>query len=116
MKRSVLSLLLALVMLLTLLPTAVFAADQVQDSDYDGIPDAADPHPDSNVFTGAYKSGDYSMTIQYTMDYRNFFGDNTVYNEAIADFSVWAAQFTYENEENEKVSFLSLSFWKKILN
>ena len=104
MKRM-LSLVLALLMLLSVLPLQAAAEtlpqDSIQDSDYDGIPDSRDAAPNSNTFSGAYKSGDYSMTIQYTMDYRNFFGDNTVYNEAIADFSVWAAQFTYENEENE---------------
>ena len=70
------------------------------DSDYDGIPDSYDSAPNDNTFSGRMKSGhDGTTTVSYTMDYRNFFSDNTVYNEAIAAFSTWAAQFTYENDD-----------------
>lgn len=103
MKRT-LSLLLALVMLFSVLPLQSAAADSrdaVTDSDYDGIPDSLDAAPNSNSFTGTYKSGDFTVNLNYTMDYRQFFGDNTVYNQSIADFSTWAAQLTYENDDSK---------------
>ena len=103
MKR-LLSLLLVLALLFCVLPAQAFSAEETDpatDSDYDGIPDAADPHPDSNVFTGAYKSGDFKISVEYVMDYRNFFGDNKAYNPEIADFSTWAAQLTYENDDSK---------------
>ena len=105
MKRRMIALLLSLLVLLGVFPSRVFAgtsgtgSDPVVDSDYDGIPDQKDAHPNDNSFSGTYKSGNYTVNLSYTMDYRNFFGDNTVYNEQIADFSTWAAQFTYENDD-----------------
>ena len=107
MKSRILALVLTLLLLFSILPVQAFAAaseltaDPVADSDYDGIPNEYDPDPNSNSFSGNYKSGNYNANISYTMDYRNFFGDNTVYNQDIADFSTWAAQLTYENEDNE---------------
>ena len=85
MKKRTLALLLSLMLLLSILPLQTLAvltgptADAVPDADYDGIPDAYDSAPNSNTFSGTYKSGDFNATISYTMDYRNFFGDNTVY-------------------------------------
>ena len=108
--KKMLSILLAVVML-----AAICAADGVfahsarpsvlkdpgePDSDYDGIPDTNDPNPNDNHFSGTYKSGNFTVNLEYTMDYRNFFGENTVYNQDIADFSTWAAQLTYENDDN----------------
>ena len=107
MKSRILALVLSLLLLFSILPVQAFAAaseltaDPVADSDYDGIPNEYDPDPNSNSFSGNYKSGNYNANISYTMDYRNFFGDNTVYNQDIADFSTWAAQLTYENEDSE---------------
>ena len=106
MKKRLIAILLSLILLLGILPMQALAAlhelpTEAADSDYDGIPDQYDSAPNDNHFSGSYKSGDYSISLNYTMDYRNFFGDNTVYNEAIADFSTWAAQFTYENEDDE---------------
>ena len=107
MKKRILALLLSLLLLFSVLPAQSLAAqtdpvaDAAADADYDGIPDQNDSNPNSNIFSGAYSSGDFSATVGYTMDYRAFFGDNTVYSESIAGFSTWAAQFTYENDENE---------------
>ena len=107
MNRRILALLLSLLLLLSVLPAQALAAETepvtetVADADYDGIPDSIDSNSNSNTFSGSYKSGDFSISMSYTMDYRAFFGDNTVYNEAIAGFSTWAAQFTYENDDNE---------------
>ena len=107
MNKKIIAILLSVLLLLGILPAQALAADAalpadaVSDADYDGIPDQNDPDPNSNSFSGTYRSGDFTVNLQYTMDYRNFFGDNTVYNQTIADFSTWAAQLTYENEENE---------------
>lgn len=109
MKRRILAALLALLMMLALLPAQSLAADTgfqteaVPDADYDGIPDEFDPAPNENSFSGNYKSGDFNASIAYTMDYREFFEDNTVYNKNIAGCSTWASQFTYENEDNGTV-------------
>ena len=107
MKR-LLSALLIVLLLVSVVPvtyavedTPAVVAEAVTDSDYDGIPDAVDADPNSNTFSGTYKSGNYTINMTYTMDYRNFFGNNKVYNEGIAGFSTWAAQFAYEIEEKE---------------
>ena len=71
------------------------------DEDYDGIPNGKDAEPGNNVFHGTYESGDFEIDLEYTMDYRDFFGDNTAYNQHIASFSTWAAQFCYENEDGD---------------
>ncbi len=68
------------------------------DSDFDGIRDDLDTLPRSNNFSATYKSGDFTINLTYSMDYRDFLGDSTVYNAAIASFSVWAAQLAYDND------------------
>ena len=66
------------------------------DSDYDGIPDAYDSAPNDNTFSGRMKSGhDGTTTVSYTMDYRNFFGDNTVYHPELATASVIGSALAY---------------------
>ena len=66
------------------------------DSDYDGIPDTYDAAPASNVFTGKMKSGhDGTTTVSYTMDFSNFFGDNTVYHPELATISVIGSAMVY---------------------
>ena len=73
-----------------------FSVEEAADSDYDGIPDAYDAAPSSNVFTGQMKSGhDGKTTVSYTMDFRNFFGDNTVYHPELASVSVIGAAMAY---------------------
>ena len=73
----------------------------LKDSDYDGISDALDELPRSNAFSGQYKSGDFTINLSYTMNYLDFVGDNKTYSSEIASFSVWAAQFCYENEDHD---------------
>ena len=74
-------------------------ADRAADSDYDGIPDQYDAAPDSNVFTGKLKSGhDGTTAVSFTMDFRNFFGDNTVYHPELATVSVMGAALAYYDE------------------
>lgn len=71
------------------------------DSDCDGIVDSRDALPRDNGFTGTYRSGNFTVSVSYTMNYGNFFGDNKTYNTEIAGFSVWAAQLCYENEDHD---------------
>ena len=109
MKTRALALLLSLLLLLSLVPGQVFAAapsaasDAAPDSDYDGILNEYDPEPENNSFSGSYKSGNYKINLSYTLDYRDFFGDNTVYNPNIAGLSTWCAQLSYANEDNATV-------------
>ena len=66
------------------------------DTDFDGIPDTYDNAPTSNVFTGKMKSGhDGTTTVSFTVDYRNFFGDNTTYHPELASFSIMGAALAY---------------------
>ena len=66
------------------------------DADYDGISDEFDVNPQSNSFTGKMKSGhDGTTTVSFTVDFRNFFGDNTVYHPELATFSVLGAALAY---------------------
>ena len=74
----------------------MYGADQLPDSDYDGIPDQYDAAPNSNVFTGKLKSGhDGTTTVSFTVDFRNFFGDNTMYHPELATVSVMGAALAY---------------------
>lgn len=69
------------------------------DSDFDGIPDEYDVAPNSNTFTGKMKSGhDGTTTVSFTMDFRNFFGDNTVYHPELATVSVLGSALAYYKE------------------
>jgi len=66
------------------------------DTDYDGIPDADDTEPMNNRFSGKIigydDNGDISFynegkDIEFTVDYREFFADNTSYNQTIGTMS-----------------------------
>ena len=77
-------------------PVPQLGADASDDADFDGIPDSIDSDPDSNVFTGKLKSGhDGTTTVSFTVDFRNFFGDNTIYQPTLATFSVMGAALAY---------------------
>ena len=96
MKRRLLSLLLAVSLLLCLLPLEAAGAEEIPDRDYDGIPDAYDLAPEDNVFTGKMKSGhDGTTTVSFTMDFRCFFGDNSVYSPTLASSSVIGSALAY---------------------
>ncbi|MBO4562087.1 MAG: InlB B-repeat-containing protein [Clostridia bacterium] len=91
-----------LVLLLVLVPCIAEAGlsragrTQAADSDYDGIPDEFDIAPNSNTFTGQMKSGhDGTTTVSFTMDFRSFFGDGTVYHPDLATVSVMGSALAY---------------------
>ena len=102
LKRSI-SLFLIAVMAFALLPAgSVFAVngarDLPADSDHDGIPDSSDNAPNSNLFSGAMKSShDNTTSVSFTVDFRNFFEDNTVYQPDLASFSVMGSALAYYN-------------------
>ena len=77
------------------------------DSDYDGIPDPYDAAPNSNIFTGKLKSSheDEVTTIAFTVDFRNFFADSTVYQPELASFSAIGSALAYYNTDPEHDSF-----------
>ncbi|MBQ2517950.1 MAG: hypothetical protein II536_03890, partial [Clostridia bacterium] len=99
MKRThkLLALLLAMAFILVCgVPAGVAAAADGADQDYDGIPDEYDRYPTSNIFTGRMKSGhDSTTSVLYTMDFRSFFGGNTVYNPDLASVSVIGSALAY---------------------
>ena len=75
---------------------AVYADEPAADSDYDGIPDALDVAPNSNTFTGKMHSGhDGTTTVSFSMDYRSFFTDPTVYHPDLASVSVLGSALAY---------------------
>ena len=86
-------------------PVPQLGADASDDADFDGIPDSIDSDPGSNVFTGKLKSGhDGTTTVSFTVDFRNFFGDNTIYQPDLATFSVMGAALgvAVEHELNQR--------------
>lgn len=107
MKRLI-SILLIAAMLLAVMVVPGFAANgtepaygdaDLSDSDYDGIPDAYDVAPQNNVFPGKMRSGHNSdTTVSFTMDYRNFFGDNTAYHAELASVSVIGSALAYTDD------------------
>ena len=74
------------------------------DSDYDGIPDEYDVDAHDNVFTGRMKSSheNNTTTVSFTVDFRNFFEDNTVYQPALAGFSSIGSALAYYNTESNE--------------
>ncbi|MBQ1684067.1 MAG: hypothetical protein II072_00980, partial [Clostridia bacterium] len=98
--KKLVSLLLAFVLVFAaigVLPAGAFSVNEAEaDSDFDGIPDIFDSAPNSNTFTGRMKSGhDGTTAVSYTMDFRNFFTDNTVYHPELASVSVLGSALAY---------------------
>ena len=86
---------------------ASFAAAEVVDSDFDGIPDEYDVAPNSNTFTGRMKSGhDDTTAVSFTVDFRAFFHDNTVYDPALATVSVLGSALAYYQPDYSDTYFI----------
>ena len=78
------------------IPTYTVKATSTQtDSDYDGISDAKDASPKSNVFSGKLLDGDTTSSVKYTFDYRVFFGNNKTYNKNLSTTSLLFSTFIY---------------------
>lgn len=80
-----------------------------KDTDFDGMNDTEDFHPNNNNFTGKMNRFDkddnpaYDLNngkISFKVDYRWFFGDNEKYNSNIAVLSSLYASDIYENKSN----------------
>lgn len=67
------------------------------DTDYDGISDKDDAMPTQNTFTGTLKMSGSSPRIEYTVDYRNFFEDNKIFNSELSQASLIFSSVMYEN-------------------
>ena len=66
------------------------------DMDYDGIGDAIDPLQKDNKFSGELKTSFSNSKVSYTMDYREFFKDNTSYSETLSQASIIFATTIYD--------------------
>ncbi len=78
------------------IPTYTVKATSTQtDSDYDGISDAKDARPKSNVFSGKLLDGNTTSSVKYTFDYRVFFGNNKTYNKNLSTTSLLFSTFIY---------------------
>ena len=64
------------------------AADLSGDSDYDGIDDIYDPSPENNTFGGILNTYYANSNVNFKMDYRWFFGDNSSYNPDLSTMSL----------------------------
>jgi hypothetical protein len=99
--KKLTAILLAAIMLCALCVADVAYArkDQPADSDFDGIADEYDLDPYNNVFTGKVRSSHENNTtsVSFTVDFRNFFESNTVYQPALAGFSSIGAALAYYN-------------------
>lgn len=66
-----------------------------EDSDFDGIEDAYDADPNSNVFSGTLTASRNDCKTSYRFDYRWFFGDPTKYNPELSTASIVLASMVY---------------------
>ena len=68
------------------------------DTDYDGIYDNADPAPNNNSFAGKmyYSEGKKNCNVEFNVDYRQLFNDNTAYNDDLAILSSLYASDIYD--------------------
>lgn len=71
------------------------------DTDFDGIEDGVDPFPTNNTFGGImhYNHNDNSETcdVEFTVDYRTLFGNNTEYYQSLANLSILYASDAYDD-------------------
>ena len=107
--KRIAALLLAFAFMFAASVTGTVFAEGETDSDYDGIPDVYDVDAHDNVFTGQMRSSheDNTTTVSFTVDFRNFFEDNTVYQPALAGFSSIGSALAYYNTESNE----SLPTW-----
>lgn len=68
-----------------------------KDSDYDGMEDSEDKAPNSNRFVGNMRTDYAKSRVEFDMDYRWFFKDNALYNEALSVTSSLFASAIYDD-------------------
>jgi hypothetical protein len=76
----------------------------LRDSDFDGIDDDVDDNPIGNNFTGTLKYDDFSNNVQFSVDYRWFFGDNTNYDKEMAKLGSIYASLAYTDSSTLSVN------------
>lgn len=82
------------------------------DTDFDGIWDGAEAeeYRMDNSFKGTMYNRDYDLSVSFTVDYRLFFGDNTVYNRNLSLLaSMFATDMYDESYINVKTPALGSS-------
>lgn len=67
------------------------------DSDFDGIIDSADTDPLSNKFDGRLITQYFSSPVEFEVDYRAFFKNNTNYNSDLSVLSELLSASIYKN-------------------
>ncbi len=67
------------------------------DTDFDGRDDGIDSKPTSNNFYGLLNTDRSLCNIDFTMDFRYFFADNTKYNQKLSNVSILFAADMYES-------------------
>ncbi len=65
------------------------------DSDYDGIDDNKDIAPYNNSFSGTMTDTYAEWDVSFNVDYREYFGDNTVFNNKLAILGSIYASLAY---------------------
>lgn len=67
------------------------------DTDYDGMPDNTDYAPRDNVITGLLVSSSFKTPnkVDYVLDYRTFFGSNTVFSLDLCETSLFYSTYIY---------------------
>lgn len=67
------------------------------DADNDGIPDAQDPLPNNNTFTGTLRTASSNATpsFSYTIDFTDFTANTTYYNSDLCVMSAIASALMY---------------------
>lgn len=81
----------------------LYSSPILTDTDYDGCDDAMDAVPLDNRFYGTLTSDYATGSVEGVMDYRWFFGDNSVYNPDLSKASILLASAIYSGS--------TLSLW-----
>jgi len=79
----------------------------LNDTDFDGITDDGDNNPISNKFSGSMKDGYASYDVEFSVDYRKFFKDNTDYQKDLAVLGSIYASLAYSDNTRLTVGGLN---------
>lgn len=73
----------------------MYSSPTLVDTDFDGTTDLTDGSPMEGSFSGVLTTAYATSNVDCEMDYRWFFGDNTVYNSAMSKVSILFAAELY---------------------
>lgn len=74
---------------------AMHSSPTLEDTDFDGFMDPVDADPYDNSFSGTHVTNATKSSVECTMDYSWFLGDNTVYNSELSKLSILFASEIY---------------------